>query len=177
MPDRYQNNCEIASTIPEDSDERINFFLDIVKYFRCECKFAKQIDSKLESVKRFFVNLKFIFKNLDDETKQTEGAYIKVEEFLFNKLRDELNNPLRKDNPFETSRKEQAYEVLGLRLNLDKYLNRLGKKLEKFENRMNNLIKKLNKVNPITEKLLDISKGMIFRDCFIDSLSITCKAM
>uniref|UniRef100_A0A915M9C5 Uncharacterized protein n=1 Tax=Meloidogyne javanica TaxID=6303 RepID=A0A915M9C5_MELJA len=157
MPDRYQNNCEGASTIPEDSDERINFFLDIVKYFRCECKFAKQIDSNLESVKRFFVNLKFVFKNLDDEKKQTEGAYIKVEEFLFNKLRDELNKPKRKDNPFETVKTEQIYEVLGLRLNLDKYLNRLGKKLEKFENSMDNLIKKLNKVNLIREKLLDIN--------------------
>lgn len=114
---------------------------------------------------------------MDDEKKQTEGAYIKVEEFLFNKLRDELNKPKRKDNPFETDRTEQIYEVLGLRLNLDKYLNRLGKKLEKFEKSMGNLIKKLNKVNPIREKLLDISKGMIFRDCFIDSLSITCKAM
>jgi len=59
MPDRYQNNCEKASTTTtEDSDERINFFLDIVKYFRCECEFAQQIDSNLESVKRFFVNLK-----------------------------------------------------------------------------------------------------------------------
>ena len=63
MPDRYQNNCEIESTIPEDSDERINFFLDIVKYFRCECKFAKQIDSNLESVKRFFANLKVSYNN------------------------------------------------------------------------------------------------------------------
>ncbi|CAK5127436.1 unnamed protein product [Meloidogyne enterolobii] len=82
MPDRYQNKCEKKKTMSEDyddgktmpeetddektmpeesDDERINFFLDIVKYFRCECIFAKQIDSKLESVKRFFVNLKVCY--------------------------------------------------------------------------------------------------------------------
>ncbi|CAK5126872.1 unnamed protein product [Meloidogyne enterolobii] len=82
LPDRYQNKCEKkktsddydeektmpeeteeAKTMPEESDERINFFLDIVKYFRCECLFAKQIDSKLESVKRFFANLKVCYYN------------------------------------------------------------------------------------------------------------------
>uniref|UniRef100_A0A1I8BQX1 HEPN_Swt1 domain-containing protein n=1 Tax=Meloidogyne hapla TaxID=6305 RepID=A0A1I8BQX1_MELHA len=173
LPDRYQNIvCEdkVNSKEHEDKDklnkidERVNFILDVVKYFRCECKFAKQIDNKLESIKRFFISFKFGFKNLDDVKKQTEGAYIKVEEFLFNKLRDEVNKPLRKDDAFSTAKMEQIKEVLGLRLNLDKYLNRIGKGLENFEKRFENLIKKLNKENPIREMVLNISKDAKGKD-------------
>ena len=91
--------------------------------------------------------------------KQTEGAYNKVEESLFNKLRSEVNKPERKDSEFSTSFIEQTKDFARMRLNLDKYLNGIGMQLKNFENSLEKLVNSLDKINSIGDILRNISKG------------------
>ncbi|KAF7631176.1 hypothetical protein Mgra_00008615 [Meloidogyne graminicola] len=151
--DRYYDSRE------KSEDERVNSIINAVRHFREECKFLNTKNNFEERIQRFVIQFKIGFKNLEDLTKLTKEKYFKVEEFLVDKLKIELNKNLRKDNEFETNFMEKAKDLFGLRLSVDKYLNRLGGKLQKLEEGIEKLLRKLNKVNVLKDMLKNISKA------------------
>ena len=111
-----------------------NFLAQVIDDFKLQCKFKN-------SRSWLFLGKKDLME------------YDKMERHFGHNLEKEINKELTKDEEFQRNAKERTMDLLGNRLNLKKYLNRMAGRTEKFLKNLRKVKDQLDKKNLLVEDL------------------------
>jgi len=81
-----------------------------------------------------------------------------VEEHFTSNLKKELNKTLTKDDKFARKKWERTMDLIRRRLNLNKYLKEMAEKVEKFNENLKKIIKKLDNQNLLLKEIKKLKK-------------------
>ena len=116
-----------------------NFLAQVINDFKSKCKFEN-------SPSWLFFGKKDLME------------YGKMERHFGYNLEKEIKKMLTNDDEFERKLTERVMDIIGKRLNLKKYLNRMAGRTEKYLINLRKVIDQLDKKNLLVEDLKKIKK-------------------